>query len=102
MRSDVLEDGALRDGVESDEAARREVGEAVLDGCHELASSDAGERAEAEVEAELLVLEADEVEDGQHVFVVVAAQTAAELLQEDGHRFGGPQEQDRVHRGYVD
>ncbi len=55
---------------------------------------DAGERPVAQVEAELGVLVADEVEHGQARLAVGEAQAAAELLEEDGRALGRPQEQD--------
>ena len=45
-----------------------------------------GQRPLAQVEAEVGVLAADEVEHGQAGLVVGEAQASAELLQEDGRR----------------
>ena len=56
--------------------------------------ADPGQRPVAQVEAELGVLAADEVEHRQARLVVGQAQAAAELLQEDRGALGGPQEQD--------
>ena len=60
------------------------------------------ECAQLRVEAELLAVVADEVEDGQHGLVAGAAQSAAELLQEDRRALGRSEEQHGVDVGEVE
>ena len=76
--------------------------EAELDLLLHLGPRGAGDRAVAQVEAELPVRLADEVEHGHAVLALVAPQAAAELLQEDEGALGRPQEQDRVDLREVD
>ena len=58
--------------------------------------------AQLEVEAELLAVIADEVQDGQHGLVLRPPQPSPELLQEDRGALGGSEEQHRVDIGNVD
>jgi hypothetical protein len=77
-------------------AARRREGEVSLDLAFEAAASVARERAELRVEAELLAVVSDKVEDREHGLVAGTSEAPAELLQEDGRTFGRSKEQDRV------
>src|SRR5207249_10472218 len=73
---------------------------------HELAferpAGSAGEGAVAEVEAELPVLLADEVQDGEACLAGCVAQAPAELLEEHRDALGWPEEQDGVDVGDVE
>jgi uncharacterized protein YmfQ (DUF2313 family) len=56
----------------------------------------AEERAEAAVEAELLAVVADEVEDGADRLALGLPQAAAELLEEEERALGGAEHEERV------
>src|SRR5215217_258211 len=83
-------------------AAGRKCREALLDLPLKASTTDPGQGAVAEIEPELRVLAADEVEHGQAWLVVGQAQPPAQLLKEDGGALGGTQEQHRVDGGDVD
>ena len=83
-------------------APRRQGGEASLHLTGQRPAAHPGEGPVAEVEAEPLVLQPDEVEHRQARLVVRQAQATAELLQEHRGALGGAQEQHRVDLGDVD
>ena len=99
---EVLDHQALHVPVEVDAASGRQEREAGLDLLGDLAPRRVGDGGEPLVEPELLVLPADEVEDGQAVLVRAVPQSSAELLQEHGGALGRPEEQDRVDGRHVD
>ena len=101
-RPDVLEDDVRGHPVQLHRAAGRQEREALLDLLLHLRARGAGHRAVAQVEAELPVRLADEVQHGDAVLALEAAQAAAKLLQEDERAFRGPEEQQRVDLGQVD
>jgi hypothetical protein len=68
--ADVVEHDLAGDRVQFEMAASREVGEGVLMSALELPSGAAEHPSVAKVEAELLGLMADEVEDGEHVLAL--------------------------------
>ena len=100
--ADVVEDDLAGDWVERDPGAGGEVGEAGDDVAFEFSSGAAQEPSEPLVEAELLVLIADEVEDGQHVFASALAEPASELLEEDRCALGRAQHQHDIDGRDVD
>ncbi len=77
-------------------------GKPALDLALDAAAGAADDGAKARVEAKRPVRLADEVEDGEALLFVAAAQPAAELLEEQGGALGGAQEQDGVDVGDVD
>jgi hypothetical protein len=101
-RPDIAQHEVGRDPVELEMAAGRKCREALLDLPLKASTTDPGKGAVAEIEPELRVLAADEVEHGQAWLLVGQAQPPAQLLKEDGGALGGTQEQDRVDGGDVD
>ena len=102
LRAQVLEDQRLGLSIHDDLAAGRQEREPSFDLALEAPTSLAGQRAQLLVEAKLLALVSDEVEDGQHGLVGRAAKSATELLQEDRGALGGAEEQHRVDVGQVE
>ena len=88
---EVLEDQRLGLSIHDDLAAGRQEREPSFDLALKAPTSLAGQRAQLYVEAELLALVSDEVEDGQNGLVGRATKSATELLQEDRwrSRWGG-------------
>src|SRR4051794_27789507 len=84
LRLDVVEHHPLRLLVQHDLAARGKEGEAPFDVALESSASAPRESPELRVPAELLVLVAHEVEHREDCLVAGAAQSAAELLEENG------------------
>ena len=82
--------------VEHQLRSRRQEREPLLDVALEPAPAAPGEGAVANVEAELAAMLTDEVERRQHRLAPRAAQTAAELLQEDRRALRRAEEQHRV------
>src|SRR5262249_29928340 len=66
------------------------------------AAGRAGQRPVAQVEPELGVLAADEVQHDQACLIACTTQAPAELLQEDRCALSGAQHEDRVHSGQID
>ena len=98
----IAEDRLLRNAVEPDVAARREVGEVVLDLALEPSTRRTGEGAEPPIETELGSLVADEVQDGKTGLAVSEPEAATELLEEERRAFGRAKEEDRVDLRDVD
>src|SRR4051812_43411877 len=76
--------------------ASRQGGEVLLHLALETATRGAVQRTEAEVEAELLVLRADEVEDRQSCLGRGQPETSSKLLQEDRRALGRPEKEHSV------
>ncbi len=100
--ADVAQDDVASDVVEVEVAAGGQVGEALLDVGLQLSPGAAEHPPVAEVEAELLGLVADEVQDGEDVLAFGAAQASTELLEEDGGALGRAQHEYDVDGGDVD
>ena len=83
-------------------AAGRQERELLLHGSLDVAAGAAEQRPVAAVEAELLAVRADEVEDGAERLARGLAQPSAELLEEQRRALGRAQHQDGVDGGHVD
>jgi len=92
LTGEVAEDDLAGDFVEVEVAVAGEFGEAGFELAAGRLAGAAEEGAEAEIEAEGLMLLADEVEYEAGGFAGVMAEAAAELLQKDGGAFGGAEE----------
>src|SRR5437762_5654676 len=92
----IVEDDARRYSVELNRAAGGQIGKPLLDLTLEAGPRRASQRPESKIEAEALVLLPDEVERGEAVLSLHQAQTAAQLLEEDGRALGGPKKEDGV------
>ena len=100
--ADVLQHVLPRDPLHQDRAAGRQVREPVLDLLVERHRGVGQERPVSQVETEVAVGLADEVEDGQALLLLEQPQPAAELLEEDRQALGRAEEQHRVDLGDVD
>ena len=89
-------------GVQDELAAGGQEREAVLHLLLQHGAHDAGEPPVLQVEAGLLVLLSDEVQDRKHRLVRRAAQASLELLKEHGRRLSGPEQEQRVDVGHVE
>ncbi len=96
------QDLIARNTIELYGAAAWEEREFIGDRLAEARTRDPGHPAEQTVEAESLMLLADEVEHEARWLVLVVAEAAAELLQEEGRALGGPEQQESVHERQVD
>lgn len=99
---EVLEDDAARFAIELNRTAGGEIREAAVDLLFDLAARGTGERPIAQVEAEIAMSVANEVEHRQAVLVAAPSQTAAELLKKDERALGRPEKEDRVDLRHVD
>ena len=101
LAPDVLQHDLLRLPVHDDLAARRQEREAALDVAFQSAAGLPGQGPQPMVEAELLAVVPDEVQDRQNRLVPGSTKPTAELLQEQRRALGGAQEQHRVDVGNV-
>jgi hypothetical protein len=100
--ADVVQHDRLGDGIELHLATGREIGEVLGDIALDLPAGPAEHPAVAKVEAKGLHLLTDEVEHGQHVLALAAAQASAQLLQEHGGALGRAQHEHDIDGGNVD
>ena len=97
-----LQDAVLGHVIELQHASGRQRGEVGLHLLGQPAARDAGDGGQHLVEAELAPVLAHEIEDEAARLVQTEPQPAAHLLEEDCRAGGGPQKEQRVHKGKVD
>jgi hypothetical protein len=99
---DILEHDLSGDPVKLHRAARRQQRESFVDLPAQFAAGNAGERPKSQIETEVPVCLADEIEDGQAVLVLRAPEPPAQLLKEDRCALRRPKKQDGIDLGKVD